>query len=957
MMAALADVCRQHPLDEKILIVPRYRAGHELLLSLNQADLTWVNLHISTVRAEAMKLLALDLARNNQVIVDHRQTVTLIQEILAELQRAGKLSYYPDEVLNDMAENFAGALYDLRLAGIESGQIQEDQFVSPAKAGDTKLILGCFEEKLRDRGLVDFPGLLNRASDALASENPMAGRIVMIPGHLKLLPTEEGFLTRLACDQLICLDSDFTGSRGIGFNTDPQIFRAYGEANEAREVLRRIKDNCAPFDQVQVIYTNGQVYNQILYNECQRLGIPATFADGISLMATRSGRLCAGLLSWVAQDFNARILWEIMTGGDMDLPSKCRNTDGQNRFKAARILRGSGVGWGRGRYVFEESWLQEELAEVIAVIPEPGPEGEVDIAELASGLRQVLIRWRHLRGDLDEEGFVAAVGLLEDYSSCTGTRLRLEEATDRISKVLANARVGRSGPQPGHLHVISYKHAGWLLRKHTFIIGLSAAYFPGAGLQDPVLLDSERARINTDLPLYRNIPGENTEQMVALISSLRGSLTLSYPSFDILQGRTNAPAALMLEAYRYKTGDPSADYSQMDMSLPPPVGYLTGSKRCLDVTDWWVGVTYPARGQQTMFERVLSCYPLLSSGNRALTERARETFGAYDGRVGGSADAMDPRECDDLVMSCSRIELLARCPFAYFLKYVLRIKPPEEVVFDPSSWLDAMTRGSLLHEVFCRFMEEASKSGRRVRLEDDLARLMEIADEVIQKYKDMIPPPSATVFKAERQSILQACEIFLRVESENTVTKPRYFELAFGEGDDEPEEGNAAPAFGPVRIELGGGKSFLLRGRVDRVDEVSRGLYWIWDYKTGGTYGYDELAYFKRGRQVQHALYALAIEALLPAARVEKAGYLFPSEKGEGQSIVRLQDRRDDLRKVINLLFDLLAGGTFPACDDGEGCSFCDYQTICEPGDAVEAIKGKLQDSCLRPWEELKTYD
>ena len=55
-------------------------------------------------------------------------------------------------------------------------------------------------------------------------------------------------------------------------------------------------------------------------------------------------------------------------------------------------------------------------------------------------------------------------------------------------------------------------------------------------------------------------------------------------------------------------------------------------------------------------------------------------------------------------MSATRLELLAKCPFGYFLRHVLKVKPPEEVDFDRSRWLDPLQRGSLIHEILCAFM-------------------------------------------------------------------------------------------------------------------------------------------------------------------------------------------------------------------------------------------------------------
>ena len=57
-----------------------------------------------------------------------------------------------------------------------------------------------------------------------------------------------------------------------------------------------------------------------------------------------------------------------------------------------------------------------------------------------------------------------------------------------------------SGPQPGKIHVDNIHNGGHTGRPYTFIVGLDDSRFPGAGIQDPLLLDGERRAISDDLP-------------------------------------------------------------------------------------------------------------------------------------------------------------------------------------------------------------------------------------------------------------------------------------------------------------------------------------------------------------------------------------------------------------------------------------------------------------------------
>src|SRR5262249_29143878 len=118
-----------------------------------------------------------------------------------------------------------------------------------------------------------------------------------------------------------------------------------------------------------------------------------------------------------------------------------------------------------------------------------------------------------------------------------------------------------------------------------------------------------------------------------------------------------------------------------------------------------------------------------------------------------------------------------------------------------------------------------------------------------------------------------------------------------------------------VTIDAGGGRSFALRGSIDRVDEGADGAFQVWDYKTGAAFGFSESRGIDGGRRIQYALYALPLEALLARAglpaRVAHSGYFFPGRRGEGQRF-RMPLDLEKTRDTLNRLMDLLAAGAFP---------------------------------------------
>ena len=171
--------------------------------------------------------------------------------------------------------------------------------------------------------------------------------------------------------------------------------------------------------------------------------------------------------------------------------------------------------------------------------------------------------------------------------------------------------------------------------------------------------------------------------MAALMAGLRGKMTVSYSSYDIKEDRKMFPAMLVLQVFRIKEGTPGrveADYNDLFKALGDPVWFSgsTDARVKLDETDWWLNKLVEERVLKDGSESLKKHYPGINDGWTAGLARESGAFTEYDGKVTPSGNEFDPRENKGLVMSCSRLEGAAKCPFAYFIKYVLKVEKPEE---------------------------------------------------------------------------------------------------------------------------------------------------------------------------------------------------------------------------------------------------------------------------------------
>ena len=213
-------------------------------------------------------------------------------------------------------------------------------------------------------------------------------------------------------------------------------------------------------------------------------------------------------------------------------------------------------------------------------------------------------------------------------------------------------------------------------------------------------------------------------------------------------------------------------------------------------------------------------------------------------------------------------------------------------------------------------------------------------------------PRSELAFNLQRENIRYACRTLLALEEEHCrEATPRHFEVPFGLPRQmaRTRSPSSVASPDPVAIEIGPGRSFRLRGKIDRVDEAPDGTFEVWDYKTGSHLSVRDGMGARGGRQVQPVLYAMAFETLLERAgrpgRVSRSGYFFPGWKGEGQRVIAPLDRTET-REALGKLFDLLAAGMFPHALSEEDCKFCEFEQICGgKKEASERATRKLEAS------------
>ena len=561
--------------------------------------------------------------------------------------------------------------------------------------------------------------------------------------------------------------------------------------------------------------------------------------------------------------------------------------------------------------------------------------------------------------ELDGEAAVALTEALADLRALGDLARPASDALALIRGRFEGLTVGGDRARPGHLHVTTLADAGHAGRPRTFVIALEEGGVFPALVEDPVLLDAERTRVDPALRTSEDRVGEALYRIVSRLGSLGGRVCLSFSCRDLRQARETFPSWLLLQAVRVLKPGESWTYDRLVKELGEPVSAVpAGPDQALSDAGWWLASL--RRADAAALPAVREGFPDLARGAAAEVARASDAFTAYDGLVPEAGSRLDPR-VSGAVVSPTSLEDLAKCPFRYFLQRGLGLDPIDDSEPNPDVWLDPMTRGSILHDLYATIMREIRDRSETPDPARHGARLRALGEQALAEHRALVPPPSDGVFDREARELQADLALFLKFEAEDRrERRPLGFEVAFGGAT----EGEPLGRREPITIDLGAGLRFPLRGRMDRIDRLADGTYEVVDYKTGSAFlpgGLD--ATFAGGRQLQHALYALAAAELLRErdgqARVV-GSYYFPTTRGRRERQVRPASAPALVAAVLRDLFDLLAAGAFVhSPNQDEDCRFCEFGRACGPG-AAERARAKIDNGAndaLEAYRRLRAHE
>lgn len=347
--------------------------------------------------------------------------------------------------------------------------------------------------------------------------------------------------------------------------------------------------------------------------------------------------------------------------------------------------------------------------------------------------------------------------------------------------------------------------------KVVFVIGAVDGEFPRTPVEAGVFTDSERVALREmNLPLSDAVQELFRTELYYAYSALTAPserLYVSYPDAD-LRGVVQSPSAIIDELLMIFPRLTVQD------SLSVPI-----AERLLSPRAAFDYLVHHYRSSSPDIE-ALRAYFEADEAYAPTLRAIRHTLQRPPRRI--SDPALSRALFGERIkLSATRIDVYHKCPFMYFCEYGLRAKERRRAV------IDALEYGTLIHYIFEHFF---SKFGR-----ESYASLTEaqVADEVSSLLDDYI----VRHFGGKEGKSDRFLYLFYRIKS--TAVKLVLHMIAelmqsdFTPADFELGVGEDIPAY---TLDLGDGRSLVVRGSIDRVDTCERGgvrYVRVVDYKTG----------------------------------------------------------------------------------------------------------------------------
>ncbi len=566
--------------------------------------------------------------------------------------------------------------------------------------------------------------------------------------------------------------------------------------------------------------------------------------------------------------------------------------------------------------------------------------------------------WTRQLAELARAALLHPEGVLECLAETDPMRdvneVTLDEVRESLARRLAEVVTRSRGDRYGRVWVGPIDAARGLTFDVVAVPGLSERAFPRVIREDPMLLDRQRAAISADLPVRGDLAERERLRLRIAVGAATRKLILSYSSLNLVEGRPQVPSYYLAEAFRAGLGKiptlaeiraQAGRESQVVRGIRAP----RNPSYAIDRREFDLGRVAGALGRPEAGSSgagtaaYLLSDPALARSLRQEYMRQQWKWQSPDGFLHPDPEALAALERHrpgNRSFSVTGLEAYASCPYQFFLKNIVRLRPierPEALLH-----LDPLTRGSLLHDVFFHlgreFRERNLAPLTEARLGEAFRMLETVFWQVEEEVRERVAPAIGRIWQDQMDGLLGDLRGFLQRYAA-TGRMPLANELTFGMGAKAP----ADPASRTEAAVLPGG--LRLHGSIDVVERLADGATQITDYKTGRasieTTRQQRILF--GGRALQPLLYALAYEALSGTPTASGRLYYATIRGTYLETVVDAasEESRGVFEAFVDGLDKATRNGRFPALPNPgvsyRVCDYCDYLPVCGPRPAGHA--------------------
>ncbi|MFV0306490.1 MAG: PD-(D/E)XK nuclease family protein [Desertimonas sp.] len=468
----------------------------------------------------------------------------------------------------------------------------------------------------------------------------------------------------------------------------------------------------------------------------------------------------------------------------------------------------------------------------------------------------------------------------------------------------------RRGTLGDGVHVGSLSGARGLDLDLVVVLGAADGLLPPPPSVDPLLSDDDRAAAGLVTSDER---ARHAHRQFLAATQTTPEVTITVPRGDLRATTAHQPSRWLTPLVAHGAIEEMLDSHAHGLSAAEfPLSEGEHRRRAL-----WVHRR--AGGDIRQHPRVLDD-AAARRGLRLIDARASDDFTPYDGDL--SSRSIDVFSTP---MSPTRLEAWATCPHAFFVQYVLGVRPIDEpgelVTIDPRD------RGTVIHQALHRLHQlvldgTVEPPGPDGWHDGHLALLTELTQREADRLERSGRSGRAAYWATARAVLIEEVRHWVRQERAGWVgQRIALSEASFGERGD-------------VTLALTDGRRLAFRGSIDRVDQHPDGTLVVTDHKTGKADRFKDLDTDPTigGTHFQLPIYAAAARALTgrPDAPV-RAEYSFFARGGFARHGADLDD--EAWRRASEQLSEVVAGiehGVFIARPDKPGwqlfvpCVFCD---------------------------------